>query len=179
MPFSERKYDIISIFPAGTSGPAFMKEEHYMVYDKISNLEKYLGISPNLDTAIRFLLSQDLNEQPLGHTDIEGRQVFVNVMEAEAMPAETKNFEIHKEYMDIQIDLRGIEVIETGDASSMEIMDYDAAADFGSVKCPTAASCVMGPGNFILCMTSEPHKPGILHSDEYARLKKCVFKVHV
>lgn len=148
-----------------------------MIYDKISNIENYLGITPNLDTAIRFLVSQDLNALPLGKTVIDGDLVFANVMEADAAPAEEKEFELHREYMDIQIDLTGVERIEIGDSASMELTAYHPETDFGTVKCPAAASCVLGPGNFILCMISEPHKPGILHTKKQAHLKKCVVKV--
>ena len=92
-----------------------------MIYDKISNIENYLGITPNLDTAIRFLASQDLIALPLGRTVIDGDLVFANVMEADAVPAEEKEFELHREYMDIQIDLMGVERIEIGDSASMEL----------------------------------------------------------
>lgn len=149
-----------------------------MIYDKLSNLKTYLGMHQNLDTAISYLSSHDLNALPMGKTQIDGTNVFLNVMEASAASAEEKKFEIHKNYMDIQIDLAGCERIEIGDSSSMEIEDFNSDTDFGTVNCATLVSCTMGVGNFIICMAEEPHKPGIAAKEQVA-LKKCVVKVHI
>lgn len=149
-----------------------------MIYDKLANIGFYKGINKNLDTAIDYILRNDLSALPMGRTELDGDMVYINVMEANAGPLETRNYEIHKNYMDIQIDLSGVEIIDTGDSSSMSVGSYDEAADFASVQCDSLASCTIGPKNFILCMAGEPHKPGIAASEDTA-LKKCVFKVHV
>lgn len=138
----------------------------------------YTGFHHNLDTALSYLSSHNLNELPLGRTEVDGNQVFINVMEASAAPSAEKEFEIHKNYMDIQIDLAGTEIIEIGDSSAMTVHGYDAETDFGTVSCNTTVSCTMGAGNFIVCMAEEPHKPGVAAlADTF--LKKCVVKVHI
>ncbi len=149
-----------------------------MIYDKLSNVMNYKGFHRNLDTAFSYLSSHDLNELPLGRTEVDGDNVFINVMEASAAPSEEKNFEIHKNYMDIQIDLVGTEIIEIGDSSAMTVNDYNPETDFGTASCQATVSCTMGAGNFIVCMAEEPHKPGVAAlSDTF--LKKCVVKVRV
>lgn len=149
-----------------------------MIYDKLENAKNYKGLNPNLDAALSYLASHDLSLLPSGRTDINGSLVYINVMEASAAPAEERGFEIHKKYMDIQIDLYGTEIIEIGDSSSMTVPHYEEKTDFGKAICPTLASCTMGPGNFIICMTEEPHKPGIAAGSDLT-LKKCVVKVHI
>lgn len=149
-----------------------------MIYDKIANIGRYKGMNKNLDTAIDYILHNDLSSLPMGRTELDGDNVYVNVMEATAGSPESRGYEIHKKYMDIQIDLSGTEIIRTGDADAMSIESYDDASDFGAVQCPDLASCTIGPGNFILCMAEEPHKPGIAASGDTA-LKKCVFKIHI
>lgn len=149
-----------------------------MIFDKLTNIGFYKGINKNLDTAIDYILHNNLSALPLGRTELDGDNVYVNVMEAEAGPLETRNYEIHKKYMDIQIDLSGVEIIHTGDADGMSTENYNPETDFAIARCSDLASCTIGPGNFILCMAGEPHKPGIAASDDKA-LKKCVFKVHL
>ena len=149
-----------------------------MIYDKLSNLTSYLGFCKNLDTALTYLASNDLNCLPMGKTVIDGENVFLTVMEASAAPASEKKFEIHKNYMDIQIDLIGTEIIEIGDVSSMQTESYQEETDFGTVSCKSLVSCTMGVGNFIICMAGEPHKPGVA-AEENIFLKKCVVKVHI
>ena len=54
--------------------------------------------------------------------------------------------------MDIQIDVEGTEIIQIG-LDNGEVQDaYDEETDFGTVSCGKSASCVLGPGRFIVCM---------------------------
>lgn len=148
-----------------------------MIYDKLNNIGNYKGSNPHLDTAIEYILSHNLDELPIGRTEVDASFVYINVMEAQSAPASERDFEIHKNYMDIQIDLAGTEIIEIGDEASMSVSDYNEETDFGKAECPALTSCTMGKGNFIVCMPSEPHKPGI-QACEDTFLKKCVVKVH-
>ena len=91
-----------------------------MIFDQLAHIKAYQGISRNLDTAIAFITSHNLQELPMGRTEINGTQVFLNKMEAETAPETAKQYEVHKKYMDIQIDLIGTEIIEIGDVSSMQ-----------------------------------------------------------
>ena len=53
-----------------------------MIYDKLINIGLYKGMNKNLDTAIDFILSHDLNELPMEKTVVDGDNVYINVMEA-------------------------------------------------------------------------------------------------
>ena len=147
-----------------------------MIYDTIENARLYKGMNPNLDTAIDFMLSHDLAALPLGRTEIDGDNVFLNKMEAETMPADQKLFEMHRRYMDIQIDVQGSESIETGEIRGFSCPDFSAEKDVGFGDCKTVASCVLTPGSFTVCMAGEPHKPGITAAED-THLVKCVLKV--
>ena len=149
-----------------------------MIYDKLENIEHYLGINKNLDIAIQYILAHDIHSLSVGRTDIADASVYCNVMVASAGNVSEKKYEIHKNYMDIQIDLSGTEEIHIGDSSTMQITCYESDNDFGVVDCKRIAACTIGPGNFIICMAHEPHMPGIAVSED-VNLKKCVFKVRV
>ena len=149
-----------------------------MIYDVIKNIGKYRGQSIWLDKAISFLETTDLKSLPIGRTAIEKDKVFVNVMEAEAREEDELKFEIHKKYMDIQIDIEGSENIKIGFDIKNTIDDYKEEIDFGTVDCTESITCRLGKERFIICMPDEPHKPGIATSDN-TYLKKCVVKVAV
>lgn len=149
-----------------------------MIYDKMSNLRLYKGMNKNLDTAIDFLISHNLNELPLGKTVVDQDRVFVNVMETCAAPLEERQYEFHKNYMDIQMDLIGTERVDTGDSTNAEVIGYDEEGDVGNVTTADLGSCLIGPEHFIICMAGEPHKPNIAVSDDLF-LKKAVCKVHI
>ena len=70
-----------------------------MIYDKLSNLGLYKGMNKNLDTAIDYLSSHDLNELPLGKNVVDGDNVYINVMDAKAFPLEERFYEVKNEYL--------------------------------------------------------------------------------
>ena len=149
-----------------------------MIYDKLINMGLYKGMNKNLDTAIDFILSHNLNELPLGKTVVDGDNVYINVMDAKASPVEERAYEIHKNYMDIQMDLIGVERIDTGDCTRMEADEYNETKDVAKATAADLAECLIGPENFIICMANEPHKPNIAVSEDTI-LKKAVCKVHI
>ena len=149
-----------------------------MIYDKLSNAKLYLGFSPNLDAALRYIAEHDLNELPLGKTSIIGDQVYVSVSMIHPEPTDEPRFEIHERYIDIQLDIFGTERIDIGDSSHMDIIEARPKDDLTFVDCDTAAQCTMGPGNFMIILAEEPHKPGIA-TPKGGTIKKCVVKVHI
>ena len=81
-----------------------------MICDALEHLNRYRGLHRNLDTAIDYLtayhVARDLYDLPLGRTEVDGENVFINVMEADLSPDSTR-LEYHKKYADLQIDLTG------------------------------------------------------------------------
>ncbi len=104
--------------------------------------------------------------------------MFLNVMEAEAREEDETKFEIHKKYMDIQIDIEGTENIKIGLKIENVIEAYREEIDLELVNCIESTMCSLGKERFIICMPDEPHKPGIA-TGENIYLKKCVVKVAV
>lgn len=147
-----------------------------MIFDDLKNIARYKGISRYLDKAIEFLENTDLTSLPIGKTEIWKDKVFANVMEVQAKDKEEIEFEIHRKFMDIQIDIKGKEIIEIGLDMEASSVSYKEETDFGKVSCKKAAECILGEGRFIVCMKEEPHKPSIAAGEE-KYLKKCVIKV--
>jgi len=101
-----------------------------MVTDSLQNLEQYRGLHKNMDTVIDFLKKCDLTALPDGKTVIDGERVFVNVMEADLREAEGAEYEYHKRYADLQIDISGSEYWEWTDKA--EFTDtFQEASDCG------------------------------------------------
>lgn len=147
-----------------------------MLYDTLENLNQYTGMFPNLDTAIDFIENTDIAALPLGRTEIDGDNVFVNVMEAEPTPGEGRGFETHSRYMDLQMDLDGTELCEVALGDMEEAESYDEEKDFALWNGATSAALVLGEGRFAVFMVEEPHKPTI-KAQGCDKVKKAVFKI--
>ena len=78
-----------------------------MICDTLDQLHLYKGFHKNLDTAIEFLAAHPLDTLPLGRTEVDGDEVFINVMDADLKPHTDSHAEYHRLYADLQIDLTG------------------------------------------------------------------------
>ena len=128
-----------------------------MIYDEIKNISRYRGISSNLDTAIDFLEKTDLKSLPLGKTEILDDKVFANVMEVQAKDEEELSFEIHKKYMDIQIDVEGTELILIGLGEFTEKEPFSEERDFGSCTAEKSARMIMAASARGIATRPVPH----------------------
>ena len=131
-----------------------------MICDALEHLNRYRGLHRNLDTAIDYLtayhVAHDLYDLPLGRTEVDGENVFINVMEADLSPDSTR-LEYHKKYADLQIDFTG---------------------DIGFRTSPDAVSGTLGEGRFVLFFPGELHKPGVARPG-CAHVRKVVIKIRM
>lgn len=147
-----------------------------MLYDTLENLNQYTGLFPHLDTAIAYLEETDLNTLPLGRTEIDGDNVYVMISEVQPAPSEEKNFETHSRYMDLQLDLQGVELCEVALGEVTPVKAYDEAADCAFWDGDVSAALVLGEDRFAVFMVEEAHKPTI-KAKGCDTVKKAVFKI--
>lgn len=147
-----------------------------MIYGKIENIGRYLGINENLDKAICYMEHTDLSLLEDGKHVIDGEKVFVNVMQAVTSP-DRQEYEFHEEYYDIQIDLTGKEDIWFSTEYQEITLPYQKERDIGMGICKCEAVCHLAPGRFVICEPQEPHLPGIAAGTEGEQIRKAVIKV--
>ena len=95
-----------------------------MICDTLDQLHLYKGFHKNLDTAIEFLAAHPLDTLPLGRTEVDGDEVFINVMDADLKPHTGSHAEYHRLYADLQIDLTGGEGWGYETAPGTEVEPY-------------------------------------------------------
>ena len=147
-----------------------------MIFDKIENWERYLGISGNLDKAFKYMAETDLSLLEDGRHEIDGDNVFINVMQADTHP-DKKEYEVHEKYYDIQIDLAGCEDIWFSTAYEEITRPYKEDGDIGMGICKGETVCHLSPGRFVVCEPKEPHLPGVAPGAEGEHIRKAVIKV--
>ena len=148
-----------------------------MITDSLTCLDRYLGIHPALDTAIRWLVQHDPAALPNGRTEIDGQDVYINVMDAALRPAEGADFEYHRLYADLQIDLTGSEYW-AWTFRAEPTGPFDPAADCGFAAGPEQSSGLLGEGRFALFLPGEYHKPSCI-SPASETLRKAVVKIRM
>ena len=147
-----------------------------MICDTLEHLARYNGLHPNLDTAIDYLLTHDLSALPNGRTEVDGDEVFINVMDAALHPDAGYHPEYHKLYADLQIDITGGEGWGYATAPGEEVWTF--TGDIGFQNSPDAVTGSLGEGRFVLFFPGELHKPGVARP-ECTKVRKAVVKIRM
>lgn len=153
-----------------------------MIYDGLDAIGLYRGLSRGLDVLIGWLEENDPATLPIGTTEIDGKHVFANVMNAKTRTLEDARYETHRKYMDVQVDLEGVEGFRTTPGEVVAQGDFDEVADKGyCIAAPTNDNELEGTlehGRFVVFMVGEPHMPNLVVGDaEVGPIKKICFKV--
>lgn len=126
------------------------------------------------------LSTLDLANLELGWQDLE-EGIRMNVMEFETAARETKQAEMHRKFIDIQLLISGAEAIDYGIAQPnlAEFDDYRDEDDYQLTPTITGGNTVvLQPNQFAIFLPYEPHTPGIFVGQPQ-KLKKLVVKVPV
>lgn len=150
-----------------------------MIYDKISNLKNYLGLSENIDKVISFILKVDIKRLAQGKTVIDNDNVYVNHFSYMTKDkSENELFENHDEYIDLHLVLSGNEYIGVSyiDKLKMDIVikEEDSTMYIGNADIMVP----MYDDMFLLVYPGEAHLPKLKYV-ECVDVDKLVFKIRI
>lgn len=132
-------------------------------------------------SAAEFIRSNDLAALAPGRYELANGD-YVNVSEYVTRDRGEASYEAHRDYADLQIEIRGAEIIEVASIQRLsEISAYDPAADSalydGSER---GERFLLTPGRFCLLMPADGHMPSVSADRGCgAHNKKAVFKIRV
>ena len=152
-----------------------------MIISSLTSPNFKVGLPKVIAEVCDYLNTLDLNALENGRHDIND-QIYMNVMEPETAEPSSKKAELHHEYLDVQVLIRGTENIEVGanypDLSKYESYneadDYQLCADIDDKFTVT-----MKPKMFVVFYPYEPHKPCCVVNGKTEKIKKLVVKVPV
>lgn len=145
-----------------------------MIISSLTSPNFKVGLPKAIAEVCDYLNTLDLNALENGRHDIND-QIYMNVMEPETAEPSSKKAELHHEYLDVQVLIRGMENIEVGanypDLSKYESYneadDYQLCADIDDKFTVT-----MKPKMFAVFYPYEPHKPCCVVNGKTEKNKK-------
>lgn len=150
-----------------------------MILGQTSELNAQTGIAPQLLATIKQALALHPESLSTGRHEIHGDDIFMNVMTFDTAELQSKRYEQHREYLDIQVLFSGAERIDFGPKGAATKPDiYHENDDY--LLCDSVSPCQslhMKPGMFAIFFPGEPHKPGCI-SEAPQTISKVVIKVH-
>jgi biofilm protein TabA len=150
-----------------------------MIYDTLDNIDQYCCDGEPLRRALDFAITFDPS-QPDGRYEIDGDNIFANVMSYTTFPAEQLKFESHKNHIDVQILLESEELMDISHDKDLEVdTPYSEQSDATLFKAPRRFSTVvLNPGCFAAVFPSDLHRPSRF-VDAPKMVRKVVVKVRV
>ncbi|MGM9588830.1 MAG: YhcH/YjgK/YiaL family protein [Faecousia sp.] len=149
-----------------------------MIYAKREMLHRYLGQSPALDTAIRYLQTADLSQLRKGRNEIDGDNVFVNRFDYQTMPQDQAIWEGHIRYADIHVLLSGFEKIGVSNVSMLTETVRKPEEDFVGFEGAVQSWFPMTTQDILIVYPEDIHMVKVLDG-ESTLVEKACFKVRV
>ena len=150
-----------------------------MIYDHINNLETYTAISEDIRIGLEFLRD--------AKPDIENGVYQINprvkaiVSEYETKPQNENGYEAHRQYINIQCTLQGLERIACLPIEMLkETTPYSEETDAALYTTPAIhpQEMTIGNGYFAVFFPQDGHMPGLC-ADVPMKVKKVVVKVEI
>ncbi len=149
-----------------------------MTLDKIENLEQYLATIKNGKAVLDFIKNTDLSTLPDGATKILGDDLYVNMANYNSK-VEIGLFEAHKDYIDLQYMIKGVERMDYAPLiDCTPNTPYDKNGDYELVSAKDFSTLIVKEGNFAIFFPQDAHRPS-LAVNESAPVKKAIFKIKI
>ncbi|MBP3353511.1 MAG: YhcH/YjgK/YiaL family protein [Bacteroidales bacterium] len=148
-----------------------------MIVCAIKDLEKFLGLNKNFTTVIEFLKNNNIEELPIGKTDVDGDNVFISTQEFEGKSKEVAKLETHVKYIDIQMPFSTTENIGWKNIYNLNLptQPYNENDDIAFFDDEATSYIALQPGECVIFFPEDAHAPGIANG----KLRKAVIKVKI
>ncbi|MBT7462364.1 MAG: YhcH/YjgK/YiaL family protein [Bacteroidetes bacterium] len=146
-----------------------------MIIDKISNINKYSALIPNVDSFFKYMETNDLKQG----VNVINEKVDLIVIESETVALRSHLFENHQKCIDIHFVVSGSENISIGKIDKAKIFtSYNEDTDCELFKDLFVTHEIrMKSNHFIAIFPDEPHETTISVNGIPEYLKKVVVKV--
>lgn len=151
-----------------------------MILDKIDNWNMYFRKESILYDGMRFILEEFNENIRDGRYEIKGNDIYAMVQSYSTEAPETKKFESHKQYIDVQYIVSGRELMGWLPVYELETMTtYSEEKDVVFYHPKEGISqLVLMPGMFAVFYPADAHRPCCFF-DEPEQVRKIVVKVRV
>ena len=149
-----------------------------MIFGNIKDKERYSFIDERILACFKYSLENDLKTFNTGSHEINGDDVFVNIVSYNTVDKDERFWEAHRKYIDVHLILDGTEKISLNHIDNLEQKEYEEDSDFLPLNGNESASVILAKGDFIICYPEDAHMTAI-RVNESENIKKAIFKVKI
>lgn len=133
-----------------------------MIFDSLKNSALYYSVSPRMKKAFELIASTDWKKMEPGIHELDGKDIYVNVMERELKKKPDAKLEVHNEYIDIQVLLSGTqESFGWSERRDLKrpLGAFDTAKDIQLFDDVPQTYYTLRPGQFTVLFPEDGHAP--------------------
>lgn len=152
-----------------------------MIFDSLKNCKQYYSVNGKFEQAFDFIKKATEENLPVGKYEIDGKELYASVQEYNTKSITDAKFEGHRNYIDIQYIISGIERVDVVDISKATLnSEYNEIKDVEFYKNNDKSNnCVIESGEYGIFLPHDIHKPGIAYNGISSSVKKIVVKVKI
>jgi len=149
-----------------------------MIINKLEESERLKNIHRGFAPAFDFLKRKDIADIPVGTYEIDGKRIYAKVQEYDGRGYDNAEMEVHRNYIDIQYTVNGLEVIGVRHASQCTAMPkaWNEEKDVGFFVDKPDFWMPVPPGSFAIFFPNEDAHAPMAGS---GHVRKIVIKVVV
>lgn len=151
-----------------------------MIFGHITNPDPY-PLPASLVQALTVLRQTDFSALAPGVVEIDGRRIYMQILDLTTRPVVENRPEVHRQYVDIQFLVSGEEkigvapdlgnnIVSESRLSERDILFYQQAENESFIN--------MMPGNYAIFFPQDVHRPACIKNSE-SQIRKVVIKVDV
>lgn len=149
-----------------------------MIYGNVKNKDEYSFLPQNLKKCFDYIQNNDLSNLQKGSYEIDGKDLFVNIVEYKTTTEDNRFWEAHKNYLDLHFIINGEEIINVNFINNMEQKPFVEQDDFLPLEGDKKTSVVLQKDDFLICYPNDAHMTAI-QVEKPTNIKKAIFKVKI
>lgn len=133
-----------------------------MILDSLKNSALYENVNPRMKKAFALIASTDWTAMEPGIHELDGKDIYVNVMERELKQKSDAKLEVHNEYIDIQVLISGREEsFGWSERKDLKLPqgEFDAEKDIQFFDDVPQTYYTLRPGQFTVLFPEDGHAP--------------------
>ena len=149
-----------------------------MVFGNIRDLKEYGFLEEDVLKCFAYANEYNLMGYEKGSHEIDGEDLFVNIVEYETTDTENRFWEAHRYYLDLHVMLDGKERIDVNFIDNLDQKEFVEKDDFLPMDGEANGHVVLEPGDFLLCYPKDAHRTAV-KVDGPEKIKKAIFKIRI
>ncbi|WED24036.1 YhcH/YjgK/YiaL family protein [Vibrio sp. JC009] len=150
-----------------------------MLIGNISHLNRFSFVDKRIQKYVELAQKLSQSGEEDGKYPVDGEDVFVILASEVTQPVAERRSEIHHDYIDIQLVLKGNEVFGVSSHTAKEYLNVEFEKDLCFLPCIEKESFVtLSEGDFIVFYPGEAHRPLCAYDNKPESIRKAVVKIH-